>query len=172
MLKEKLSQALSDQVNAELYSAYLYLAMSAHSDRAGFKGFANWLDIQAQEEMAHAMHMFSHILERGATPSFQAVEAPPAEFDSLTSLFEKVLSHEQYVSQRIDKIATLAMQESDHATYGFIQWYVNEQVEEESSADEILQKLKYIGDNLSMLYTLDTELGTRVFIDPFAGTAG
>jgi len=172
MLKQTLTDALSEQVNAEFYSAYLYLAMSAYCDRAGYKGFANWLNVQAQEEKAHATHMFDHILERNATPSFAAIPAPPADYESLTALFEKVLSHEQYVTERINRIASLALQEGDHATYGFIQWYVNEQVEEESGADLILQKLRHIGDNISMLYALDAELGARVFIDPFASAAG
>lgn len=171
MLKENLNQALSEQVNAEYYSAYLYLAMSAYCDRAGFKGFANWLFVQAQEETAHGTHLYQHILDRGAAPQFAEIQCPPAQFDGLADLFQKVLTHEQYVTERINKIASLAMAEADHATYIFMQWYVNEQVEEESSADEILQKLKFIGDNVSMLYTLDAELAARVFVDPFAAVA-
>lgn len=171
MLKESLATALSDQVNAEYYSAYLYLIMSSYCDRAGYKGFANWLSIQAQEEMAHGTHMYQHILERSAAPSFKEIALPQTEFSGLVSVFQKVLEHEQYVTERINKIATLAMEEMDHATYGFIQWYINEQVEEEANADEILQKLKMIGDNISMIYTLDAEMATRVFVNPFPVTA-
>lgn len=169
MISEKVVQALSDQVNAEIYSAYLYLAMSARADRMGFKGFAHWLYIQFQEEMEHGLHMHQYILERGEEPAHAAIEAPTAEYDNLEAMFEKVLAHEQYVTERINHIATLAMQEGDHATYHFITWYVNEQVEEEASADEILQKLKFIKGNVSMILALDSELGARVFVNPFAG---
>lgn len=171
MLSDKISKQLSNQVNAELYSAYLYLSMSAKADRMGFKGFANWLYVQFQEEMAHALHLNEHILERGAEPSYRSVDAPEAKFDSLKAMFEKVLEHEQYVTGRIGEIATLAMQENDHATYNFISWYVNEQVEEEASADEILQKLTNIKENTAMLYALDAELAGRVFNDPFASAS-
>jgi len=171
MISEQMTKALSEQVNAEIYSAYLYLAMSATADRMGFKGVASWLYVQFQEEMEHGLHMHQHILERGAAPSHLPIEAPDANFDDLISLYQKVLDHERYVTERINKIATLAMQENDHATYTFITWYVNEQVEEESSADEILQKLKYIKDNIAMILALDAELGARVFVNPFAKAA-
>lgn len=170
MISKKVTQVLNDQVNAEFYSAYLYLAMSASADRMGFKGFAHWLYIQFQEEMEHGLHIHQHILERGEGPAHAAIEAPVAEFDSLEAIFEKVLAHERYVTECINHIATLAMQESDHATYQFIMWYVNEQVEEETSADDILQKLKYIKDNVSMILALDAELGARVFVNPFTNT--
>lgn len=168
MISEKVSSALSDQVIAEFYSAYLYLAMSAQADRMGFKGFANWLYVQFREEMEHGLHMRGHILERGASPMHASIAAPDCEFCSLEAIFAKVLEHEIYVTERINSIATLAMQENDHATYNFIMWYVNEQVEEEATADDILQKLKHIKDNVSMTFALDAELGTRVFVNPFA----
>lgn len=168
MLSKTVEKALSDQVNAELYSAYLYLAMSAQADKMGYKGFASWLRVQFQEETAHGLHIYDHILERGGCPKFPEIAGPESSFPSLKEMFEKVLSHEQYVTERIGNIATLAMKESDHATYQFIGWYVNEQVEEEAGADEILQKLKNINDNTAMLYALDTELAARVFVDPFA----
>ncbi len=168
MISEKVTKALSAQVNAEIYSAYLYLAMSARADYLGFKGFAHWLYVQFQEEMEHGLHMHQYILERGEEPAHMSIEAPETDFDSLEILFEKVLAHERYITQRINDIATLAMQENDHATYHFIMWYVNEQVEEEASAEGILQKLKYIKDNVSMVLALDAELGARVFVNPFA----
>lgn len=171
MISKKVTKALSDQVNAEIYSAYLYLAMSARADRMGFKGFAHWLYVQFQEEMEHGLHIHQFILERGEEPAHAAIEAVAADFENLEAMFEKVLAHEQYVTERINKIATLAMKENDHATYQFIMWYVNEQVEEESSADDILQKLKYIKDNTAMLLTLDNELGVRVFVNPFANAS-
>ena len=171
MLSEALSQALSDQVNAEYYSAYLYLAMSAAADKMGLKGTANWLFVQAQEEMAHGTHMYEYILDRGAAPAFAAIEQPPASFADVNGIFEKVLSHEQNVTRRINALATLAMQESDHAGYQFMMWYVDEQVEEESNVTQILDKLRLIGDNKGLLLTLDTELAARVFVNPFPAKA-
>ena len=171
MIKDKLSNALSNQVNAEYYSAYLYLAMSACMDRAGFHGAANWLFVQAQEEMAHGTHMYQYILERGAMPSFKNVEAPEVTVGSLKEVFEKVCAHEQHVTELINGIATIAMSENDHAGYNFISWFVNEQVEEESTADKILTKIKHIGNNPDMLLNLDSELAARVFVNPFPATA-
>ena len=167
-MKEVILKELSDQVNAEYYSAYFYLTMSAYADRAGFKGIANWLFVQAQEEMAHGTHIYQHILERGATPLFATIELPPVSFDSILDVFERVLKHEQHVTERINHIATMAMQEYDHATYQFILWFVNEQIEEEASVEDIVSKILMIGDNLSMLYSFDAELGSRTFNHPFA----
>jgi len=167
MLSEKLTAALSNQVNAEYYSAYLYLSMSAAADGIGLKGTANWLFVQAQEEMAHGTHIYQYILERSAVPTFAAIDMPPASFADISNIFEEVLAHEQKVTKSINAIATLAMQESDHACYQFMMWFVNEQVEEEASATEVLDKLKLIGDNTGLLLTLDSELATRVFVNPF-----
>jgi len=172
MLKTSLSNVLNEQVNAEYYSAYLYLAMSAYADRTGFKGFANWFFVQAQEEMAHGTHIYQYLLERGVKPSFADIKVPQTEFKSLEAAFAKTLEHEQHVTELINNIASVAMRENDHATYNFILWFVNEQVEEEASADELLTKIRHIGNNTAMLYNLDTELATRVFTNPFAATAG
>ena len=171
MLSEKLNKAISDQVNAEYYSAYLYLAMSAAADKMGLKGVANWLFIQAQEEMAHGTHMYEYILERGASPAFAAIDLPQTSFADVNEIFKKVLEHEQKVTKRINALATAAMQESDHAGYQFMMWYVNEQVEEESGVSEILEKLQFIGDNKGLLLTLDSELAARVFVNPFPANA-
>ena len=167
MISQNLTKALSDQVNAEYYSAYLYLSMSACAEQLGFKGAAHWLFTQAQEEMAHGTNMYRYILERGAKPSFAEINVPPSDFSGLKQIFEKVLEHEQHVTQSINAIATMAMQEHDHACYQFIMWYVNEQVEEESSASDVLSKLQMIGDNTGLLLALDKELATRVFVNPF-----
>jgi len=167
MLNKKLTQSLSDQLNAEYYSAYLYMAMSASSSKMGLKGAANWLFTQAQEEVAHGTHIYEYILERGVTPTFAAIEQPPQVFADINEIFKEVLAHEQKVTRLINAIATLAMQESDHACYQFIIWYVNEQVEEEARASDILDKLSLISDNKGLLLTLDNELATRVFINPF-----
>jgi len=167
MISENLVKALSDQVNAELYSSYLYLAMSAYTEDTGLKGAANWLYVQAREEMAHAIHMYQYILDRDAAPGLYAIEQPEVSFKDLKDIFEKVHAHEQKVTQRINSIATLAMKENDHACYQFIMWYVNEQVEEESNVTDILAKLELIGDSRPHLLNLDQEFSTRVFHNPF-----
>ena len=167
MISEKLSKALSDQVNAEYYSAYLYHAMSSFAERATLKGIANWLFVQAQEEMTHGVHMYRYILDRDAAPSFAAISQPPVSFSSMTEVFKEVLDHERKVTASINNIATLAMQEHDHACYQFMMWYVNEQVEEETSAADILNKLEMIGTDKGQLLVLDTELGQRTFVNPF-----
>jgi ferritin len=169
MLSDLLIKALNGQLNVEFYSAYLYLSMSAYADRAGYRGVANWLFVQAQEERAHAVHLYRHILERGASPSLTEVKAPPAFWPGIKELFENVLSHEQGVSEWINSIASLAVQEKDHATYNFILWYVNEQIEEEKNAGDILAKLNLMGNNTALLFHLDSELATRTYTDPFAG---
>ena len=167
MISETLAKALNDQVNAEFYSAYLYLSMSACMESVGLKGAANWLWIQTQEERSHAIHMFQYILDRGAAPALLAIEAPDAKFSGIKDVFEKTLAHEQKVTERINNIATLAMKENDHACYQFIMWYVNEQVEEEASALDLLSKLELIGDNQGLLLNLDQKLAARVFTNPF-----
>jgi len=172
MLNEKLLKALSEQVNAEYYSAYLYLVMSTSTDEMGLKGAAHWLFTQAQEEMAHGTRIYQYILERGATPTFASIGLPPTGFTSMHEVFDKVLAHEQKVTHMINSIATLALKESDHACYQFMMWFVNEQVEEETSASDIISKLKLIGNNDAMLISLDNELGTRVFVNPFPAQAG
>ena len=171
MLSEKLTKAISEQVNAEYYSAYLYLAMSASADKMGLKGAANWLFVQAQEEMAHGTHMYQYILARGASPGFAAIEQPPVSFADLNEIFKAVLEHENKVTSRINALTTLFMQESDHAGYQFMMWFVNEQVEEEANATGILDKLRMIGDNKGLLLTLDSELAARVFVNPFPAKA-
>jgi ferritin len=168
MIKENIAKVLSEQAGAEYYSAYLYLSMSAYADREGFKGIANWLFVQAREEMAHGTRIYQYLLERGASPAFGDIKAPPASYGSIRELFEKVLAHEQGVTGRINTIATLAEQEKDHAAYHFISWYVNEQVEEEASAGELLAKVRLIDGNPGLLYNLDAALASRVFTDPFA----
>ncbi|MDR2403750.1 MAG: ferritin [Spirochaetaceae bacterium] len=170
MIKDPLAKALNDHVNAEYYSAYLYLTMSAYANRCGYKGIANWLFVQAREEMAHGTHIYQHLLDRGATPSFADVKAPQASYGSIKDVFEKVLAHERHVTELINRIASLAFNENDHATYNFITWYVNEQVEEEANADELVTKLRNAGDNQSLLYSIDAELGARQFVDPFPQT--
>ena len=167
MIGEKLTNALSAQINAEYYSAYLYLAMSAYAKHSGFNGFANWLFVQAQEELAHGTHIYHYILDRGAAPSFTAIQQPEVTFNDMNDVFEKVLAHEQKVTEMINNIATLALGENDHACYQFISWYVNEQVEEESDAADIVSKLQMLDGNRGLILSIDSEFATRVFVNPF-----
>jgi ferritin len=144
--------------------------MSAYADRAGYRGFANWLYVQAQEERAHGIHIYRYLLDRGVTPSLAEVKAPPSSWPGIKELFENVLSHEQGVSVSVNNIASLAADEKDHGVYSFILWYVNEQIEEEKNAGDILARLNIPGNAPALLFHLDSELAARTYTDPFAGT--
>ncbi len=163
MIKKKMENELNKQLNAELYSSYLYLSMSAYFESINLKGFANWMRVQAQEELVHAMKFYDYLNERGGRAVLMAIDAPPAKWQSPIAVFEHVYEHEQKVTGLIHDLVNLALSESDHATNNFLQWFVAEQVEEESSADEIVQKLKLIGDARGGVFMLDRELGQRVF---------
>ena len=167
MIGEALTTALNEQVNAEFYSAYLYQSMSACMERAALKGAANWLFVQAKEEMAHGVHLYQYILDRGAAPVLSAIGQPPASFAGIEGVFESVIAHERKVTGLINALASLAMRENDHACYQFIMWYVNEQVEEEANASDILSRIQMIGDDRGLLLSLDNELASRVFVNPF-----
>lgn len=166
MIKEKIQDALNTQLNAEMYSSYLYLSMSAYFESISLKGFSNWMRIQAQEELIHAMKFFDFIHERGGKVTLSPIDAPQTQWDSPLAAFEHVYKHEQKVTGLINNLVDLAVSEADHATNNFLQWFVAEQVEEESSADDIVQKLKLLGDDRRGLFLLDQELGKRVFTPP------
>jgi ferritin len=172
MLKEKVQSALTEQLNWELYSSYLYLSMSAYFLSLNLAGFANWMRVQAQEELVHAMKFYDFINERGGRVMLQGVEAPPTEWSSPLDVFENAYKHEQKVTERINDLVSLALGEGDHATNIFLQWFVTEQVEEEASADEVVQKLKLVGDAGDGLFLLDREMGQRVFTPPAAPAEG
>jgi len=167
MMSEKLVKALSEQMTREYYSAYLYHAMSAYAEGMGLSGIGHWLFMQTREEFAHGVNIYQYILDRGALPILGAIEVPPTSFNGIGELFKEILAHEQKVSGYINEIASLALEEKDHACYQFILWYVEEQVEEEASVREILDKLELIGSDSGLLLNLDNELGARTFINPF-----
>ncbi|KYK28144.1 MAG: ferritin [Theionarchaea archaeon] len=169
MIKDKIEKALTSQINAEMYSSYLYLSMSSYFSSINLNGFATWMRVQAQEELTHAMKFYDYVIERGGRVTVAAIEAPPAEWDSPLQVFEHVYTHEQKVTGLINDLVNLAIAEKDHATTAFLQWFVTEQVEEESSADEIVQKVKLVGDQGAGLLMLDQELGQRVFTPPTQG---
>jgi len=166
MISKKMTEALNKQINAELYSAYLYLAMSSHASFNGTTGTATWLFVQAQEEMTHAQRLYNYVNSVGEHAVLAVIDEPPADFASVTDYFEKTLEHEKKVTAMINELVNLAVEEKDHATEIFLQWFVSEQVEEEESANDILAKLKLAGDVGGGLFMIDKELGTRVFTPP------
>ncbi len=163
MIDKKIEDAFNKQINAETFSAYLYWSAAAYFDSINLPGFANWMTCQAQEEMAHAMKFYHHINERGGRVILEAIDAPDTEWDSAVAVFEAAYAHEKYITGRINDLVELTAAEKDHAAGPMLQWFVAEQIEEESSADEILQKLKMIGDAKAPLLMLDRELAGREF---------
>ena len=161
MIGKKMLDALNEQINAELYSAYLYQAMAAHFAAGNLKGFAHWMDLQAKEEQAHARKMYEFLLDRGGRVTLKAIAAPPAEWKSPLAIFEESYAHEQKVTGLIHKLVDLARAESDHAAEVFLAWFVSEQVEEESNASEIVEKLKMVKDHTQGLLMMDAQLGQR-----------
>jgi len=161
MLSDKMQEALNGQLNAELYSSYLYLSMHAYFKRINLDGFANWMYFQAQEELTHAMKFYDFINQRGGKVRLQQVEAPPWEWDSPLAVFEATLEHEKKVTGRINALVDLALSEHDHATNIFLQWFVSEQVEEEESVVGVLEQLKLMGDAKGGLFMIDRELAKR-----------
>jgi ferritin len=161
MLSKKMQDALNGQINAEYFSSYLYLSMAAYCERIDLKGFGHWFRIQAQEEMVHVMKFFDYVLNRGGEVTLTAIEGPSASWASPLAVFEAALAHEQHITSRIGKLVDLALAESDHATNALLQWFVNEQVEEEASADVIVHQLKLAADTPAALFMIDRELGQR-----------
>ena len=166
MLSKKMESTLNDQVNAELFSSYLYLAMSAWFVRKNLPGFAHWMYIQTQEESAHAMLFFNFINERGGTAELKAIAQPDLDWDNPIKVFEAALKHEQMVTGLINNLVDVAISEKDHATNNKLQWFVAEQVEEEANATEILEQLKLVEGQGQGLLLMDRELKTRVFNNP------
>jgi len=168
MLKEKMEKALNEQINKELYSAYLYYSMSAYSEKLGMAGIANWMKIQAQEELTHANKFFDYIHERDGKVTLAAIDAVDTEFGSVKEMFEKVLAHEQFVSESINKLVDIAIELSDHASRSMLMWFVDEQVEEEANVQEILDQLSMFDAKGHGLFMLDKDLGSRTFVDETA----
>jgi ferritin len=161
MLKPKLEKAINNQINAELWSAYLYLSMSAYFESINLGGFANWMRAQAQEEVNHAMKFYHHVIERRGRVTVTAISTPPASWKSPLHAFDEAFKHEQKVTGLINDLANIAAAEKDHAMSSMLKWFIDEQVEEELSTDTIVQKLKMIGTNTGGLYMLDHELAGR-----------
>lgn len=164
MISNKMAKALNEQINKEMYSAYLYMSMSAHCTHLGMDGFANWFMVQYQEENMHAMKFYDYLNSQGAKVTLEAIEKPPVDFGTMLEMFEATLQHEQFVTKSINDLVDLAIKEKDHATKIFLQWFVTEQVEEEANDNAIIAKLKMVGESKNGLFMIDKELGTRVFV--------
>ena len=163
MLNEKLVNAINDQIQYEIYSALIYKAMQAYFESEDLPGMANWMNIQFQEEMAHAEKMFNFVCETGNRVMFKAMESPRNDYSSPLEVFETSLEHEQSVTARINSLMDLAQQEKNHAAQIFLQWFVTEQVEEEASVNHIIAKLKRVKEDGRGLMMIDQELGQRTF---------
>lgn len=161
MISETMQNAFNNQLNAEMFSSNLYLSMAAYFESINLPGFATWLEVQAQEELGHAMKFYKHIQERRGRAWIRGVESPQGTWNSPLEAFEHVLKHEQYITGSINKLVEMATYEKDVASQVFLQWFVSEQVEEEKNADDIVQRLKLIGSSTSGLLVLDHHLGKR-----------
>ena len=163
MVSPKMEKELNKQLNAEMYSGYLYLAMAAYFEDTDLGGLANWMRVQAQEELSHSMRFYDYIIRRGARVTLESIEKPKFKWDSPVDVFEHVLSHEITVSGLINDLVDVAIEEKDHATNNFLQWFVEEQVEEEESASDALNKVKFASETSNGLYILDSEFSQRVY---------
>ena len=169
MINEKMEKAFNDQINKELYSEYLYLAMKSYFVELNLQGFVNWFDVQVQEEHAHAMGMYDYVHERGGKVELFAIDKPEVEGKTPLEVFEQVLKHEEFVTSRINALMDVAEEVKNRAALSFLDWYLKEQVEEESNVGTVLAKLRLIGDDKQALFNLDKELATRTFVAPVIG---
>jgi ferritin len=172
MLSKKMETAFNSQLNAELYSAYLYFQMAAYFKSANLPGFSNWMTVQTKEEMTHGEKFYDYILSRGGKVNLITIDGPPTSWKSAMDVFQNSYKHEQKVTGLINGLVDLAMAEKDHAATMFLQWFVNEQVEEEANADAIVQQLKMAKDSPGALLMIDRELASRVFTPPAATQGG
>jgi ferritin len=161
MLNKKVQDAINEQIKNELYSAYIYLAMSAHFEAANLPGIAHWLRAQSNEEVEHAMKFFDYVNDRGGRVALKAIEQPPFEWASPLAAFELVYEHEQKVTGMINNLYALATKENDYPTQVLLHWYINEQVEEEKNASTIVEQLRLVGDHTNGLMMVDHHLGER-----------
>ena len=161
MLSKEIQDALNNQIKNEYFASYTYLSMAAHCESINLRGFAKWLRKQSSEELEHAMKLFDYVIDRDGHVILQAIEKPQSKYKSLAEMFQVVLDHEREVTGMINKLYEKAINENDHATAVELHWFIHEQVEEEKNATEILDKLKFAGDNSSAILLLDGQLGQR-----------
>jgi len=161
MISKKIEDAFNDQINAELFSAYIYMAMSAYLESVDLVGMAHWMNVQAQEEVDHARKFAAHIVERGGRVRYKTIECPQEEWKSALDVFKGAYDHERYVTGRINSLMDMAVAEKDYASQVFLHWFIEEQVEEEAAADAIVKKLELIGEGGKGIYMVDKDLGKR-----------
>lgn len=166
MINQRLEKAINEQINAELYSAYLYLSMGAYFEEQGLEGFANWMRVQFEEEQFHGLKFFDYLAERGGRVLLSAIEQPATEWESPVVVFEEVLKHERHVTSLINNLIDISIEEKDHATKSFLNWFIDEQVEEEAAAESLLNQLKLVEGDGRGLLMLDRELSSRTFTPP------
>jgi ferritin len=166
MIPEKMQDAMNDQINAEMHSAYVYLAIAAWAEDRNLEGMANWMKIQAQEEMVHAMKFWNHVVERGGRVTLTPIKDVKNEFESPLEAFEAAYEHEQYISDRINKLQDLCNELGDHPARGILQWFLDEQIEEEDTADGWVQKFRMTQGQAHAIFMLDNELAARTFVYP------
>jgi ferritin len=164
MISNKLEKELNSQLNEELYSAYLYLSMSAYLATKNLSGFSHWMKVQFEEEQAHAMKLFSYIIDRGGKVELQEIRSPQKEWDGILGVFDNIVKHEAYITSRINNLVDIALAEKDHATVSIMQWYVTEQVEEEATVGDVYDQLKLIEGKGPGLFMLDREARQRTFV--------
>lgn len=169
MLNEKMEKEFNEQINKELFSAYLYLDMKSRFAEMNLQGFVNWMDVQVQEEKAHAMGMYDYVLERGGKVELLAIDKPEVEGKTPLEIFEQVLKHEEFVTSRINHLMDVADEVRDRAALSFLDWYLKEQVEEESNVGGVLATLRLIGEDKKALLMLDKDLAARTFVAPVIG---
>jgi ferritin len=165
-MNTKMQKAINDQINFELYSSYIYLSMSSYLKSLNLNGFSHWMEIQVQEEVAHAMKLYAFLHERGGNIEFESIPKPKAQWDSPLKAFQHAYEHEQLVTSRINALVDLALKLKDHATNAHLQWFISEQVEEESNVLGIVQQMKLAEGAPNGLFMLDRELAQRVFVSP------
>lgn len=168
MLNEKMEKALNEQINAEMWSSYLYLSMSAYFEDKGLSGFANWMRVQTEEENMHAMKFFDYINERSGRVILKPIGEVQTEWKSTLDAFEDTLKHEQHVTSLINNLMDIAIEEKDHATQSFLKWFIDEQVEEEANVNEILDQLRLVEGTGNGIFMLDREMKSRT-LTPDAG---
>jgi len=161
MISKLLQDAINEQINVELFSAYLYLSMSAHFETQNLSGFANWTRVQYQEETGHAMKLYKYVFDRSGAVTLKAIAQPATKFKTPLDIFKEILRHEQKVTSLINKLYELAVKEKDYAAQIFLQWFISEQVEEEKNATDIINMLEMIGDSPVSLIMADRQLGAR-----------
>jgi len=166
MINETLSKALNDQLNYELYSAHVYLAIAAYCSGESLDGFANFFTVQAEEEKFHAMKIYKYLNDRGIRVTLSGMDTPNNEYSSVLDAYEHAYKHEQEVTRRIYHLSDLAMNDREHATIQFLKWFIDEQVEEESMFDSIINKLKRIDKDSNAFFMMDTEFASRTFTPP------